>query len=204
MEDIFRLSDFGYEHLTELTLDGLLTRLSETTWVRTGAVLGPEERMSALAAQLPARLVVSHATAWWVHVGLGRAPSPLTLTTHPRRRVLETTGLVVHELSLARGDWETIAGHPVTTPVRTLYDLLLPLVRDPRRASGPQIAALIDDVPGDMVRRLRLYLAEVGRRPYAAQMRQVVDHFTRPGRAPGVRAATVLRPGEETQPPEMR
>ncbi|RAE78311.1 hypothetical protein DN540_30790, partial [Burkholderia multivorans] len=74
MEDIFRLRDYGYEQLTELTLDGLLVPLTETTWVRSGAVLGPEDRISALAAQIPARLVVSHSTAWWVHVGLGRAP----------------------------------------------------------------------------------------------------------------------------------
>lgn len=132
MEDIFRVSDYGYEHLTELTLDGLLTPLTETTWVRSGAVLDAEDRIHALAAQIPARLVVSHATAWWVHLGLGRAPSPLTLTTHPRRRVLEQNGLIVHELNLARSEWETIAGVPVTTPMRTLYDLLLPHVRSPR------------------------------------------------------------------------
>lgn len=196
MEDIFRVSDYGYEHLTELTLDGLLTPLTETTWVRSGAVLDAEDRILALAAQIPARLVVSHATAWWVHLGLGRAPSPLTLTTHPRRRVLEQNGLIVHELNLARSEWETIAGVPVTTPMRTLYDLLLPHVRSPEAGSQRAVAELIDEVPQTERIRFGLYLDSVARRPFAAQMREVFERFahTRPA-VPAVR---------ESQPPEMR
>ncbi|MGN6034809.1 hypothetical protein ACP6NG_05435 [Brevibacterium casei] len=194
MEDIFRLRDYGYEQLTELTLDGLLVPLTETTWVRSGAVLGPEDRISALAAQIPARLVVSHSTAWWVHVGLGRAPSPLTFTTHPRRRVLDQDGAVVHELNLGRGDWETIAGLPVTTPMRTLYDLLLPHVRRPEAGSARAVAEIIDEVPPAMRTRFRLYLDGVSRRPYAAQMREVVDRRGRTS-TPWPRAP---------QPPEMR
>lgn len=204
MEDIFRLRDYGYEQLTELTLDGLLVPLTETTWVRSGAVLGPEDRISALAAQIPARLVVSHSTAWWVHVGLGRAPSPLTFTTHPRRRVLDQDGAVVHELNLGRGDWETIAGLPVTTPMRTLYDLLLPHVRRPESAaerlrSARAVAEILDEVPPAMRTRFRLYLDGVSRRPFAAQMREVVDGHVRSAEFP------VLPPPEGArQPPEMR
>ncbi|SMY03108.1 hypothetical protein BSP109_03371, partial [Brevibacterium sp. Mu109] len=155
------------------TLDGLLVPLTETTWVRSGAVLGPEDRISALAAQIPARLVVSHSTAWWVHVGLGRAPSPLTFTTHPRRRVLDQDGAVVHELNLGRGDWETIAGLPVTTPMRrvpaAVPSMSVPSSsRRPRTTRGTTSApmGIPTSIPGEQgsrtVRRGTLILREVG------------------------------------------
>lgn len=186
MEDIFRLRDYGDEQLTELTLDGLLTRLTETTWVRTGAVLGPEERVSALAAQIPARFALSHSAAWWVHVGLGRAPSPLTLITLPRRRVRDHGGLIVHELSLGPDEYDTIAGYPVTTPMRTLYDLLLPHVRAPEAGSTRFVGELVEEVPQALRTRFRLYLDGVARRPFVSQMRAVFDRHCR------------------SQPPEMR
>jgi hypothetical protein len=86
MEALFHLRDYGYEHLTELTLDGLLIRLTETTWVRKGAILSPFDRMEALHSLVPPGLVLSHDSAWWVHRGLGRVPTPLSFITLPRRR----------------------------------------------------------------------------------------------------------------------
>ncbi|MGO2037033.1 MAG: hypothetical protein ACTH2U_11190 [Brevibacterium sp.] len=175
MEALFHLRDYGYEHLTELTLDGLLTQLTETTWVRKGAVLGPDDRMAALHTLTPQGLVLSHDSAWWVHRGLGRAPSPLSFITHPRRRFVTESGLDVHELTLIDDECECIDGRLLTTEERTLYDLLLPQVRTPGDHSPRVVRNLIDEVPGATRRRFRLYLDSVSRRPYVAQIRSTFE-----------------------------
>jgi hypothetical protein len=139
MEALFHLRDFGYEQLTELTLDGLLIRLTESTWVRKGAILSPAERMAALHSLIPPGLALSHDSAWWVHRGLGRAPAPLNFITLPRRRWIADDGFDVHETTLADDDWCLIDGLPITTEERTLYDLLFPTlpVPDRRVVAGP-------------------------------------------------------------------
>ncbi|MDN5806976.1 MAG: hypothetical protein L0J17_01610 [Brevibacterium sp.] len=175
MEAMFHLRDYSHEHLTELTLDGLLTRLTESTWIRKGAVLSAEDRMAALHAQIPPRLVLSHDIAWWVHSGLGRAPSPLTFITYPRRRYVDGCDIVVHELTIAPDEWELINDHPITTAERTLYDLLLPHLRCPDERSAQAVKNLIDELPGRARHRFRLYLAEVSRRPYVAHMRTAFE-----------------------------
>lgn len=175
MEAMFHLRDYSYEHLTELTLDGLLTRLTESAWVRKGAVLGPEDRMAALHAQIPPNLVLSHDVAWWVHSGLGRAPSPLTFITYPRRRYIDGSDVIVHELTIAENEWQLIDDQPITTGDRTLYDLLLPHLRCPDDRSAQTVRNLIDELPDRARQRFRLYLDEVTRRPYVAHMRSVFE-----------------------------
>ncbi|WP_236850412.1 hypothetical protein [Brevibacterium aurantiacum] len=175
MEAMFHLRDYSYEHLTELTLDGLLTRLTESTWVRKGAVLNAEDRITALRAQIPPRLVLSHDIAWWVHSGLGRAPSPLTFITYPRRRYVDGADVVVHELTIAAHEWELINDLPITTPDRTLYDLLLPHLRSPDEWSAQTVRNLVDELPGQARQQFRLYMAEMSRRPYVAHMRSVFE-----------------------------
>lgn len=186
MEALFHLRDYGYEHLTELTLDGLLTRLTETTWVRSGAVLGPEDRMAALHTKTPQGLVLSHDSAWWVLRGLGRAPSPLSFITHPRRRFVSDSGVDVHELTLTDAECESIDGRLLTTEERTLYDLLLPHVRTPDERSSQLVRNLVDEVPGASRRRFRRYLDSVSRRPYVARIRATFDRCCElSGRDPG-------------------
>ncbi len=172
---MFHLRDYSYEHLTELTLDGLLTRLTESTWVRKGAVLSAEDRITALSAQIPPRLVLSHDIAWWVHSGLGRAPSPLTFITYPRRRYVDGANVIVHELTIAAHEWELINDLPITTADRTLYDLLLPHLRSPDDWSAQTVRNLVDELPGRARQQFRLYLAEMSRRPYVAHMRTVFE-----------------------------
>ena len=174
---MFHLRDFSYEHLTELTLDGLLTRLTESTWVRKGAILSAQDRMAALHAQIPPRLVLSHDIAWWVYSGLGRAPSPLTFITYPRRRYVDACDVIVHELTIAEDEWQLINDQPITTEERTLYDLLLPHLRWPDDHSAQYVKNLIDELPGSARHRFRLYLDEVSRRPYVAHMRTVYDRI---------------------------
>ncbi len=181
MEALFHLRDYGYEHLTELTMDGLLSRLTESTWVRTGAVLGPADRIDALRSEVPPRLVLSHSTAWWVYTGLGRAPSPLTFITFPRRRFVEDSDAIVHELRLSVHDRTSINGLDITTEERTLYDLLLPFARsrlgdedaDRRQRSVPAVRHLVEEMPAPARRRFSLYLEGVSRRPYVQQIRDI-------------------------------
>ncbi|MEY8569790.1 MULTISPECIES: hypothetical protein [Brevibacterium] len=184
MEALFHLRDFGYEQLTELTLDGLLIRLTESTWVRKGAILSPAERMAALHSLIPPGLALSHDSAWWVHRGLGRAPAPLNFITLPRRRWIADDGFDVHETTLADDDWCLIDGLPITTEERTLYDLLFPHFRFPTAESSRVLRGIIAEIPTGLRHRLRDYLTEVARRPFVAQMRTALDR--------------------EDQPPEMR
>ncbi|WP_420095513.1 hypothetical protein [Brevibacterium sediminis] len=184
MEALFHLRDFGYEQLTELTLDGLLIRLTESTWVRKGAILSPAERMAALHSLIPPGLALSHDSAWWVHRGLGRAPTPLSFITLPRRRWIADDGFDVHETNLAQDDWCLIDGLPITTEERTLYDLLFPHFRNWTAESPRALKGIIAEIPSSLRHRLRDYLTEVARRPFVAQMRAALDR--------------------EDQPPEMR
>jgi hypothetical protein len=175
MEALFHLRDHGYEHLTELTLDGLLIQLTETTWVRKGALLSAEDRMEALHSLVPPGLVVSHDSAWWVHRGLGRVPQPLSFITLPRRRWIADDGFDVHEIALAADEWQFIGGLPITREERTLYDLLLPHFHHPHDQSAQMLRGIVADVPEGLRRRFRLYLSVVSRRPFVAQMRSMID-----------------------------
>ncbi|HJA59818.1 MULTISPECIES: hypothetical protein [unclassified Brevibacterium] len=175
METLFQLRDYGYDHLTELTLDGLLIRLTETTWVRKGAVLSPADRIAALKSLIPPGLAVSHDSAWWVHRGLGRAPSPLSFITLPRRRWVSHDGFEVHEVALTADEWQLIGRLPITTEERTLYDLFLPHLRTPSAQSAQALRGIVDEVPDALCHRFRLYLDAVSRRPFVAQMRALVD-----------------------------
>ena len=180
MEALFHLRDYGYEQLTELTLDGLLIRLTESTWVRKGAILSPADRMAALHSAIPPGLALSHDSAWWVHRGLGRAPSLLSFITVPRRRWVADDGVDVHEIAIADDEWLRIAGLPITTEERTLYDLLFPHFRHPGNEVAHSLRGILDEVPDGLARRFREYLSAVTRRPFVAQMRQALDRRTQP------------------------
>ena len=179
MESLFQLRDYGYEHLTELTLDGLLIRLTETTWVRKGAILSAADRMAALRSLIPPGLAVSHDSAWWVHRGLGRAPSPLSFITLPRRRWLSDDGFDVHEIALTVEEWQLIGRLPITSEERTLYDLFLPHLRSPSAQSEQALRGIVTEVPEALCHRFRLYLDTVSRRPFVAQMRALLDGHRR-------------------------
>src|SRR5699024_11108640 len=147
-------------------LDGLLIRLTETTWVRKGAVLSPADRIAALKSLIPPGLAVSHDRARWVHRGLGRAPSPLSLITLPRRRWVSHDGFEVHEVGLTADEWQLIGRLPITTEERTLYDLFLPHPRTPSAQSAQPLRGIVDEVPDALCHRFRLYLDAVSRRPF--------------------------------------
>jgi hypothetical protein len=180
MEALYHLRDFGYEQLTELTLDGLLIRLTESTWVRRGAILSPVDRMAALHSLIPPGLALSHDSAWWVHRGLGHAPVPLTFITVPRRRWVADDGFDVHEITLAAHEWHLIDGMPITTEERTLYDLLFPHFRLRAESSVRSLRSILEEIPAELALRFRAYLTEMSRRPYVAQMRAALDRQAQP------------------------
>lgn len=222
METIYPLGQHGYERLTELTLDGLLTPITASTWVRRGTVLSADDRARALRDEVGDHLVLSHTSAWWVHTGITRASYPIHLTTHPRRRCPDGPGQVVHERSLPDTDVTKIAGLPLTTLERTLYDILLDEVRSPGPHTVEVITTIIDET-GQLCRgRFREYLARSPRRPYVARIREAFENAcsrsrTQPqGRSRHLGAEAIestlldiIRAGgacptTDAQPPEMR
>ncbi|HEY9868733.1 MAG TPA: type IV toxin-antitoxin system AbiEi family antitoxin domain-containing protein [Candidatus Obscuribacterales bacterium] len=70
--------------------------------------------------------VLSHGTALYLH-NLSTYVPPVTDLTVPKhfRRHSDPPGrMVLHKRTLARSDWERVHGLPVTTPLKTIIDLL--------------------------------------------------------------------------------
>jgi very-short-patch-repair endonuclease len=85
----------------------------------------PDHRTRCLAAALFVDgSVVSHASAAYLYGAdvLARNPS-VELSVLPERRRTQQPGLVVHRTRLDPGDTRTVGSIPVTTPVRTAFDL---------------------------------------------------------------------------------
>ncbi|MGW9021473.1 hypothetical protein ACWGOE_08340 [Leucobacter chromiiresistens] len=86
----------------------------------------PRVRLSALAPWLEERYVAIGLTAAWVW-GAARSPGdPLQCSTVGRKRppARRAPGVAVHEHALAAADFARIGRESVTTPTRTLCDLL--------------------------------------------------------------------------------
>src|SRR5699024_2739750 len=109
----------------------------------------------------------------------GRAPSPLSFITLPRRRWVSHDGFDVHEVALTADEWQLIGRLPIPTEERTLYDLFLPHFRTPSAQSAQALRGLVHEVPEALPHRFRLYLDAVSRRPFVEQMRALVDGHRR-------------------------
>ncbi|GAA2838085.1 hypothetical protein FB468_0680 [Leucobacter komagatae] len=91
---------------------------------------GPRARVASIAGLLGENFIAAEDTAAWVW-GVRRSPgSPLQLLTRHGRapatfELGDARGLVrVSAYRFAPGDIDEVAGHGVTSPVRTAYDLL--------------------------------------------------------------------------------
>jgi hypothetical protein len=85
----------------------------------------PELRAQAIQAQVPARAAVFRRSACWVLTG-GVMPARVELVVEPgARRVGPSAQRVSHETHLDAHDVLRCAGIVVTTPTRTVLDLLL-------------------------------------------------------------------------------
>lgn len=72
------------------------------------------------------QLVAAGTTAAWIWGALSRAPVPVSAAARPGRRVRRGSSatLAVQELALRRDDVVAVGGATVTTPVRTVVDLV--------------------------------------------------------------------------------
>jgi hypothetical protein len=114
------------QELSAARLDGLLVEVGEG-YMPADLPEDAGARATALAPILSAGYAASGPTAAWVH-GVGDA-APLRhhiqRAVDRRPRVQPRHDVIVHEGQLPSNDLVHIAGVPVTTPLRTLTDLVL-------------------------------------------------------------------------------
>jgi hypothetical protein len=127
-----------------------------SSWASVAEPDVPALRAAAFGAEVDdPRLVAAGTTAAWIWGALTAAPSPASASAGPGLRVRDVVGgVVVRELSLRPDDVVPLGGSAVTTPVRTLVDLL----RSPgsfapttRRATAAMLA-MYPDGTADAVR----------------------------------------------------
>lgn len=131
---------FSAEELQTLSGDGALRHLLGDVYSPRSLPLNPQIRAEAVAALLTpadrADVVVCGETAGWVLLG---APPPRRLTLicsgFRRRRRTEVLARQSHEVALAREDAAPLAGLRVTTPARTVADVVLGIGTED--SSGP-------------------------------------------------------------------
>lgn len=84
----------------------------------------PDDRARPFVGVLPAGWALGGATAAWVHVGGAAGPSALSLTGPPNtHQPPELPGRVLHQQEMPDRDLVTVAGVPVTSPLRTAVDV---------------------------------------------------------------------------------
>ena len=158
--------------LLGLEYDGLLQRLTRDVWVAAGTIADPALRCAALGAAPRPSIALSHRSAHWVWWGSssGRAPALTEYTTFCRRRMRSSRGSwTVYERDVLPAERVEFDGQTVTSPERTLYDLLRAalLAPDPV-ATGQHTFAR---VPHADRQSFLAWLDGIERRPYAARTR---------------------------------
>ncbi|OFL64061.1 MULTISPECIES: hypothetical protein [unclassified Brevibacterium] len=163
--------------LYSLRRDGLLIQLTDTAWIRSGAVLTPALRAAALGAPPVHGTAFSHAAAHWVWWGTAQAPALLDVTTLSRRRVRRAPeGTAVWERSLSREEYRQLGECRLTEPLKTLFDLVVDCVlpiEDLARRRRAARAVLAPTAPQQ--RRALAALAEDSfRRPGVVEIRRLL------------------------------
>ena len=123
-----------------LLADGCYRRLTSGCALRADIVETADHRAQALPGPLPVKSVVGRRSAAWVHLG-GDPPWRLDLLVPPGRRVDPAPDRRCSEAQLAAPDVQVLGRRPVTTPTRTLLDLVLVLGTDEPRVDGPEPSA---------------------------------------------------------------
>lgn len=121
--------------LSAARLDGLLMEVGEG-YMPADMPEGPAARATAISGFVTAGLAASGPTAAWVHGAGDAAPVRHHLHRASVRRVRAPSGsrIVFHDRALPPEDVVLVAGVPVTTPLRTLLDLVLGTARHPAHA----------------------------------------------------------------------
>jgi hypothetical protein len=118
--------------LSAARLDGHVVELGEG-YIPADLVEGPALRARAVATLIPVGAAASGPTAAWVHAG--GAPPParhhVSRTTAQRQRLDVDLRVTFHDRRIQPSELCLLGGVPVTTPVRSMVDLLLGARRSP-------------------------------------------------------------------------
>ena len=148
-------ADLPLAELSAARLDGELFACGRG-WAPPDVPGTREDRALAAAVGLPRRWVAELGTAAWVWGAGLVAEDPVRFCVPsdargPRAR----PGVVLRERALGPGDWRDLGGVRVTTPVRTLLDLLRsPAEPDEQLAAGMLELVALED-RGDLESRMR-------------------------------------------------
>jgi hypothetical protein len=118
--------------LSAARLDGHLVELGDV-YVPADLVEGRELRAASLATLVVPGIAASGPTAAWIHGARDAAPAPHHARRAVSRRIRppQSPRLTYHDTAAPPSDLEEVGGILVTTPERTLFDLVLGLHRDP-------------------------------------------------------------------------
>ena len=129
LPDLITDLDLPLAELHAAKLDGLVLPVA-TGFRAIDRPDGRTERITAIAADVPERMIVSEESAAWIWGALVEAPEPLRLCARTRARArLALSGVrVAREVRIGDDEVTTLitsADHPVcvTTPLRTVIDL---------------------------------------------------------------------------------
>jgi hypothetical protein len=128
----FRVDDATRREVERLLADGLLEPLLPGVVGPVGSSADPASRLAAAALAIPERVrsratALAHAAAAWVWCG-GPPPAVIDIAVPPHRSVPRLPAVAVHERRMPGDDVAVLATAgavvPLTTPTRTLVDLL--------------------------------------------------------------------------------
>jgi hypothetical protein len=179
MDDLLRVGEpLSYPELMDLTLDGLVFRLSDSCWVPVGTRVDAELRARALGAPRQAGLVASHHSAHWIWWGVGTGPTTPEYTTRRRRRLRSAAQpWITYERWVEGPDLAYVAGLAITAPNRTLYDLSL-LIHETfadHAVAVKQLHRILAQVSDREKANFRSYLEAQYRRPHLRCLRSLAE-----------------------------
>ena len=125
MRPILTTADIPLAELSAMRLDGEIVAVDQC-FAPFDDFPSPEQRASALALNLGERLIAERHSAAWVWGGLDKPPTPHEFCVAHNARVTRrpVPHLTVREVVLAEGDVIEIGGVAVTSPRRTIADLV--------------------------------------------------------------------------------
>ncbi len=169
--------DSGVLTPTELMsarLDGDVIDIGDA-FLPADAVETAQLRVAVIAPLVRAGYAATHEAAAWVHGALADAPWVVNLQrfTPTRLHVVHDVRLRYRDVRLEEADAVTVAGLVVTTPVRTLVDL----VRDRAvRGDDSAVRAMLQWQP--LLREAAVgWLDRAGPRPYVRQARAYLASY---------------------------
>ncbi len=124
LPSILSRSDFAAPELSALVLDGEAYRVDDCV-APLDEISGPVQRATALAAEIPARLIAEQHSAAWIWGAQFRPPRRHEVCADITARARPALGalLALREVVLLHDDTIVLAGLAVTTPMRTAIDL---------------------------------------------------------------------------------